>query len=86
MLAAGERRLRVPPKMMAHSRAIARTYSKSDPVDALAVARAALREPNLPTAYLHEPARELRLLVDHHDDLSGERTRHTRAARGSHCR
>jgi hypothetical protein len=39
---------------------------KSDPIDALAVARAALREPDLPTARLDGPARELRLLVDHH--------------------
>ncbi len=38
---------------------------KSDPIDALAVARAALREPDLPSAYLDEAARELRRLVDH---------------------
>jgi len=76
MLAAGERLVRVPPKMMAHSRDSARTYGKSDPIDALAVARAALREPDLPTAYLDETARELRLLVDHREDLIAERTRH----------
>ena len=34
MLAAGERLLRVPPKLMAHSRDSARTYGKSDPIDA----------------------------------------------------
>jgi transposase len=38
MLAAGERLVRVPPKMMAHSRDSARTYGKPDPIDALAVA------------------------------------------------
>ena len=76
MLAAGERLVRVPPKLMAHSRDAARTYGKSDPIDALAVARAALREPDLPTAYLDEAARELRLLVDHREDLIAERTRH----------
>ncbi len=76
MLAAGERLVRVPPKMMAHAREAARTYGKSDPIDALAVARAALREPNLPTAYLDDDAREVRLLVDHREDLIGERTRH----------
>lgn len=76
MLAAGERLKRVPPKMMAHARESARTYGKSDPIDALAVARAALREPHLPTAYLDETAREVRLLVDHLEDLIGERTRH----------
>ncbi len=61
---------------MAHSRDAARTYGKSDPIDALAVARAALREPSLPTAALDEPSRELRLLVDHREDLVAERTRH----------
>lgn len=76
MLAAGERLVRVPPKLMAHSREAARTYGKSDPIDALAVARAALREPDLPTAHLDEEARELRLLVDHREDLIAERTRH----------
>lgn len=76
MLGAGERLVRVPPKLMAHSRDAARTYGKSDPIDALAVARAALREPGLPTAQLDQPARELRLLVDHREDLVAERTRH----------
>lgn len=76
LLAAGEAIVRVPPKLMAHSRDSARTYGKSDPIDALAVARAALREPNLPTAVLDGPARELRLLVDHREDLVAERTRH----------
>jgi transposase len=76
MLAAGERIVRVPPKLMAHARDAARTYGKSDPIDALAVARAALREPDLPAAHLDETSRELRLLVDHREDLVGERTRH----------
>lgn len=53
----------------------ARTYGKSDPIDALAVARAALREPDLPTAELDGPTRELRLLVDHREDLVQERIR-----------
>ena len=75
LLAAGERIVRVPPKLMAHCRDSARTYGKSDPIDALAVARAALREPGLPTAQLEGPARELRLLVDHREDLVAERTR-----------
>ena len=69
LLAAGERMVRVPPKLMAHARDAARTYGKSDPIDALAVARAALRHPELPTAQLDGPARELRLLVDHREDL-----------------
>lgn len=75
LLGAGEAIVRVPPKMMAHARDSARTYGKSDPVDALAVARAALREPGLPAARLDGPERELRLLVDHREDLVAERTR-----------
>lgn len=75
LLAAGERMVRVPPKLMAHARDSARTYGKSDPIDALAVARAALRHDDLPVAQLDGPARELRLLVDHREDLVNERTR-----------
>lgn len=58
LLAAGERIVRVPPKLMAHARDSARTYGKSEPIDALAVARAALREPNLPVAELDGPSRD----------------------------
>lgn len=76
LLAAGERIVRVPPKLMAHARDSARTYGKSDPIDALAVARAALRERDLPTAQLDGPSRELRLLVDHREDLIRDRTAH----------
>jgi transposase len=75
LLSAGERILRVPPKLMANARDSARTFGKSDPIDALAVARAALREPNLPVARLDGRDREVRLLVDHRDDLVQERTR-----------
>src|SRR5215213_8233685 len=75
LLAAGERIKRVPPKLMAQARDAARTYGKSDPIDALAVARAALRHPDLPVAQLDGPARELRLLVDHREDLVADRTR-----------
>jgi transposase len=75
LLTAGERIVRVPPKLMAHARDGARSYGKSDAIDALAVARAALREPALPLARLDGPERELRLLVDHREDLVGERTR-----------
>jgi len=74
LLSAGEVVTRVPPKLMAHARDAARTYGKSDPIDALAVARAAHREPDLPLARLDGPSRELRLLVDHREDLVRERT------------
>jgi transposase len=60
---------------MAKARDAARSFGKSDPIDALAVARAALREPDLPRARLDGQERELRLLVDHREDLVAERTR-----------
>jgi transposase len=75
LLAAGQSIVRVPPKLMANTRTSARTFGKSDPIDALAVARAALREPDLPTARLDGPDREVRLLVDHRETLVAERTR-----------
>jgi transposase len=75
LLRAGERILRVPPKLMAGARRSGREPGKSDPIDALAVARAALREPDLPVAALDGPERDVRLLVDHRDDLVKDRTR-----------
>jgi len=69
LLEAGEVVVRVPPKLMAEQRRLARTRGKSDPIDALAVARAALREPDLPLAAHDEASRELRLLVDRREDL-----------------
>ncbi len=64
----------VPPKLMAQARASARTRGKSDPIDALAVARAALREPDLPTARLDQTAQDLRLLIDRREVLVATRT------------
>jgi transposase len=74
LLAAGEALVRVPPKMMAHARDAARTYGKSDPIDALAVAQAGLREPDLPVAHLDGPTRKVKLLADYRADLVVERT------------
>jgi transposase len=81
LVAAGERVLRVPPKLMAAQRKAVRSFGKSDPIDALAVARAALREPELPEARLPGAERELRLLSDHREDLIQEGTRHQRRLR-----
>jgi transposase len=74
LLVAGEPAVRVPTRLMAEARHGGRDRGKSDPIDALAVARAALREPDLPVVQLDGEARELRLLVDHRDDLVKERT------------
>src|SRR5918994_5846195 len=76
LLAAGEQLVRVPPKLMAPQRRASRVRGKSDPIDALAVARAALREPRLDHPRPgEERLRELKLLVDHRDDLVDERRR-----------
>ena len=69
LLTDGQQVVRVPPKMMAEQRRIARTRGKSDPIDAAAVARAALREPDLPVASHDDTSRELKLLVDRREDL-----------------
>jgi hypothetical protein len=76
LLRAGERLVRVPPRLTAPQRRRSRTRGKSDAIDALAIARAALQEPSLegPRAD-EEPLRELKLLVDHRDDLVDERRR-----------
>jgi transposase len=75
LLGRGERVVRVPPRMMGEARGAGRERGKSDAVDALAVARAALREVELPAAQLAGPEREVRLLHDHRADLVAERTR-----------
>jgi transposase len=75
LLGSGEVVVRVPPRLMAGTRRSSRERGKSDAIDALAVARAALREPGLPAAHLEGPEREIRLLLDHREDLVVERTR-----------
>ena len=76
LLAAGESIVRVHPKLMARLRQSGRERGKSDPIDARSIARAAQREDDLPTAVLDGPERDLRLLVDHREDLVTERTRY----------
>ena len=75
LIARGERVMRVPTKLMADSRRAARTRGKSDSIDAVAVARAALREglDTLPAAHLDGPELDLRLLVDHRERLVRQR-------------
>ena len=71
LVACGERVVRVPPKLMGESRRGERSSGKSDPIDAIAVARAALREgpETLPTAHLDKDALQIKLLLDHREDL-----------------
>jgi transposase len=73
----GETVVRLPPRLMADARQGMRERGKSDPIDALAIARAALREglDTLPTARLVGPELEVRLLGLHRERLVRERTR-----------
>jgi transposase len=77
LLAAGERVVRVPPNRMGASRKGEREPGKSDQIDALAVARAVVKDgvERFPVAYLNEQAMEIRLLAEHRNDLVAERTR-----------
>src|SRR3954468_7102473 len=75
LIGRGERVLRVTTKLMAASRRNVRDRGKSDSIDAVAVARAALREglDALPAAQLDGPELDLRLLVDHRERLIRQR-------------
>jgi transposase len=76
LLVSGERVVRVATRLMAGERRGARDRGKSDRIDALAVARAALREglQRLPVAQLAGVELDIRLLVDHRERLVGMRT------------
>jgi transposase len=73
----GEVVVRLAPQLMAGARRGVRTRGKSDPIDALAIARAALREGvhKLPTARLAGPEREIRQLALYRERLLDMRTR-----------
>jgi transposase len=67
--------VRVPPALMGQSRRSGRARGKSDPIDAAAVARAALAHPEHPAAALEGPELDLHLLLSHREGLVAERTR-----------
>jgi transposase len=77
LIGRGERVLRVPTKLMADARRGGSKRGKSDRIDAIAVARAGLRErlDELPLAQLDGRELDLRLLVDHRQRLVGQRVR-----------
>src|SRR4051812_30284118 len=78
LLAHGETVIRIAPRLMGDARrGQARERGKSDPIDALAVARVAVRDgiEAFPTARLAGPELELRLLFDHRARLLADRTR-----------
>jgi transposase len=71
LIARGERVVRISTRLMAGSRRSSRERGKSDRIDAISVARAALAADieTLPTAALAGPELDLRLLVDHRERL-----------------
>jgi transposase len=75
LIGRGERVIRVPTTLMAGERRGSRQRGKSDSIDALAIARAALREGinSLPAAQLDGAELDLRLLVDHRERLIRQR-------------
>jgi transposase len=77
LVASGDRVIRVAPGLTETSRRTVREPGKSDPIDATAIARAALREgiDSLPVAFLDEQAHEIRVLNDYRDQLVNERVR-----------
>ena len=75
LLLAGYQVVWVPTRLMAaHRKLHAATGAKSDPVDALAVAHAAIATPGLDRHRIDERVRELRVLVDLRGDLVRRRT------------
>ena len=75
LVAAGLTVREVPPQLSRRERVRTRRAGKSDPGDALAIARVTLRETDLPPVRLLDRTLELRLLVEARDDLVAEQTR-----------
>ncbi len=75
LLEAGETVCEVPPHLSHRERLRTRRAGKSDPGDALAIARVAAREPDLPPVRTADRTREIQLLVEAREDLVAEATR-----------
>ncbi|MBB5787926.1 IS110 family transposase [Jiangella mangrovi] len=78
LVAAGQVVVWVPVRLMVAERHHTGPRGKSDPLDALAVAKAALNPDNaryLATHRVDDPGAQLAPLVEHRDQLVGERTR-----------
>jgi transposase len=75
LLASGLAVREVPPHLSRRERIHTRRAGKSDPGDALAIARVTLREASLPPVRADDASRELQMLVEARDDLVGEATR-----------
>ena len=74
LLAAGLSAWEVPPQLSRRERTQTRRAGKSDPGDALAIARVTLRETDLPPVRLVDRTHELALLIEAKDEITGEAT------------
>jgi transposase len=75
LLAVGLAAVEVPPQLSHRERLRTRRAGKSDPGDALAIARVTQREAELPPVRLPDASRELQLIVEAREDLVAEATR-----------
>jgi transposase len=75
LIAAGREVREVPPQLSHRERQRTRRAGKTDPGDALAIARVTAREADLPPVRLADPSREIGLLVEAREDLVVEATR-----------
>src|SRR5690348_8435931 len=75
LLEAGVTVVEVPPLMTSRERSSRPGQGKTDPVDAVAIARITAREEKLPAVRpMSGPAADLRVLVDYREQLVAERT------------
>ena len=75
LAAAGRTVREVPPQLSRRERIRTRRAGKSDPGDALAIARVTAREPDLPPVRLADRSLEIQLLVKAREDVVLEMTR-----------
>jgi len=75
LAAAGEEVVEVPARLTARQRRRLRRLGKSDPADALAIARVVVSEQDLPAAIHGELTTDLKVLCNYRAQMLGERTR-----------
>jgi transposase len=75
LLAAGQDVREVPPHLSRHERIRTRRAGKSDPGDALAIARVTAREADLPPVRTADLSHDIGLLTEARDDVVAEITR-----------
>jgi transposase len=75
LIAAGSSVREVPPQLSRHERSRTHRAGKSDPGDALAIARVTLRESDLPPVRLADRSLDIQLLVGAREDVVLEMTR-----------